>query len=167
MPELAIRPLAPSEVGALGQLARDIWHAHYPGIISRAQIDFMLKQRYSPAAILAALQQQHWAAAWLGSEMAGFVNSFADAAPATWKLDKLYVHPARQRQGIGRALLDSAIAQARDAGAGRLILRVNRHNRIALAAYANYGFKVYGEHMLDIGDGFVMDDLLLELALCS
>lgn len=166
MTEPVIRPLAESEVEALGRLAHEIWHAHYPAIISREQINFMLNERYSPAAIRAGMAGQCWRAAWLDGAMAGFAHGHAEEA-GSWKLDKLYVHPLHQRQGIGRALVQAVAAEARAAGACRLLLRVNRHNATALAAYARYGFRVYGEHVLDIGNGFVMDDYLLEMDLCS
>lgn len=167
MTELLIRPLAEDEIEALGKLAHEIWHAHYPGIISPEQIDTMLAQRYSPAAIAGSLAGQSWDAAWLKKRMVGFAHSYADAPPATWKLDKLYVHPALQRRGIGHALLRRVKEHARHAAACRLVLRVNRRNAKALAAYAKYGFRVYGEQVLDIGNGFVMDDFLLEMDLCS
>jgi ribosomal protein S18 acetylase RimI-like enzyme len=167
MTEVSIRPLVAADIEALTALAHEIWHASYPGIISRGQIDFMLDQRYSPAAIGASLATQHWDAAWLGDEMVGFAHSFADTAPSTWKLDKLYVHPDQQRKGIGLALLLKVKQHAIDASANLLVLRVNKRNTAALSAYAKYGFSVYGEHVLDIGNGFAMDDYLLELKLCS
>lgn len=167
MGEPAIRPLADKEVEALGALAREIWHAHYPGIISTQQIEFMLGERYSPAAIRASMGGQHWDTARLGRQLVGFAHSFPADEPAAWKLDKLYVHPACQRKGVGRALLNQVKAHAASAGASRLVLRVNKRNEVALAAYAKYGFRVYGDHVLDIGNEFVMDDYLLELSLCS
>ncbi len=33
-------------------LARQVWQHTYPGIISQAQIDFMLEQRYNPPRLL-------------------------------------------------------------------------------------------------------------------
>jgi ribosomal protein S18 acetylase RimI-like enzyme len=166
MSELVVRPLAEGESETLSRLAREIWLAHYPGIISREQIDYMLNERYSPAAIRAGMAGQCWRTAWLDGAMTGFAHGHAEEA-GSWKLDKLYVHPRHQRQGIGRALVQAVAAAARAAGARRLLLRVNRHNTDALAAYARYGFRVYGEHVLDIGNGFVMDDYLLEMDLCS
>lgn len=171
MSRIDIRPLDDADVERLVALAHDIWHAHYPGIISREQINAMLAERYSPDGVRASLHTEHWDVAWLGAphheDMAGFAHSHADAAPVTWKLDKLYVHPRQQRKGIGFALLRCAMQHAARAGASRLILRVNRHNSAALSAYAKYGFRVYGENVLDIGNGFVMDDFLMELPLCS
>ena len=41
-----IRPVTPPDVPAISALAREIWQATYPGIITQDQIDFMLEQRY-------------------------------------------------------------------------------------------------------------------------
>lgn len=166
MTEAAIRPLAEEDIEALCELARVIWHAHYPRIISRAQIDYMLSERYHPAAVRASLAGQCWRTAWVAGELAGFAHACPEGA-GSWKLDKLYVHPGHQRRGLGAALIAAVAEAARADGACRLVLRVNRHNRQALAAYAKYGFRVYGEHVLDIGNGFVMDDYLMEMDLCS
>ena len=43
---IQIRPVTPPEVPAISALAREIWQATYPGIITQEQIDFMLEQRY-------------------------------------------------------------------------------------------------------------------------
>ncbi len=167
MTEIAIRPVLETEVEMLCRLAHEVWHAHYPAIISRAQIDYMLAQRYAPETIRACLDSSSWLAAWHGQTMVGFAHAYADDAPATWKLDKLYVHPDHQRKGIGQTLIERVKQLAFDAGANRLILRVNRHNSIALAAYEKYGFFAYGQDVLDIGNGFMMDDYLLEMKLLS
>lgn len=166
MTEFTIRPLQADEVETLCGLAHEIWHAHYPAIISKAQIDYMLAQRYSPASIRAGLDSSCWLTAWHDQAMAGFAQAFAVDTPFTWKLDKLYVHSDHQLKGMGKALLKGIKQHASDAGATRLILRVNRHNRIALSAYAKYGFSIQGEDVLNIGNGFVMDDYLLEMNLC-
>ena len=165
MTEFAVRPLPTEEIETLCRLADEIWHAHYPAIISKAQIDYMLARRYSPESIRASLETSFWLTAWHGQVMTGFAQAFADDAPSTWKLDKLYVHPDHQRKGVGQALLRRVTQQAHNAGAARLILCVNKRNTIALAAYAKYGFRIYGQDVLDIGNGFVMDDYLLEMDL--
>ena len=167
MTEFTIRLLQADEVDTLCERAHEIWHAHYPAFIGKAQIDYRLVQRYSPESIRASLETSCWLAAWHGQAMAGFAQAFADDTPSTWKLDKLYVHPDHQRKGVGQALLGLVKQKACDSGAIRLILRVNKHNTLALSAYAKYGFSFYGEDVLDIGSGFVMDDYLLEMNLCS
>jgi hypothetical protein len=44
-------------------------------------------------------------------------------------------------------------------------LRVNKHNRVAIAAYERMGFANRGSIVSDIGSGFSMDDYLMELDL--
>jgi diamine N-acetyltransferase len=78
------------------------------------------------------------------------------------KLDKLYVHPERQRRGIGAALLREVEDWARHQQARRLWLQVNRGNAQAIRAYEKYGFRIIESRVFDIGDGFVMDDHLME-----
>src|SRR6185295_16266376 len=50
-----IEPLAADDVEAIAALAAEIWHHHYPAIITPAQIDYMLQQRYAPALVRAEL----------------------------------------------------------------------------------------------------------------
>lgn len=167
MIDVEIRTLDTDDVEEITSLASDIWHAHYPGIISAVQIDFMLAQRYSSQAIRSTMQTSRWDGAFSTGKLIGFTHSFADAAPASWKLDKLYIKPDFQRRAIGLVLLDRVRLHAIEAGASSLRLRVNKRNTTALAAYAKYGFHITGEDVLEIGHGYVMDDYLMELELHS
>ena len=78
----------------------------------------------------------------------------------------LAVDPARRRQGVGRALIDAAEAEARGRGAQRLTLRVLAHNEAARRLYDSAGFVVEGtlrgEFFLD---GAYVDDLFMALDL--
>ena len=95
--------------------------------------------------------------------MAGFAHAVLDGTDC--KLDKLYVHPDHQRQGIGAALLRAVQDWARQRQARRLWLQVNRGNAQAIAAYRKYGFRIVESRVFDIGHGFVMDDHVMELPL--
>jgi ribosomal protein S18 acetylase RimI-like enzyme len=74
----------------------------------------------------------------------------------------LAVDPARRGEGIGRALVDAAVREARDRGARRLTLRVLGPNAAARALYEASGFVVEGvlreEFLLD---GRYVDDVLM------
>jgi ribosomal protein S18 acetylase RimI-like enzyme len=56
----------------------------------------------------------------------------------------LAVHPARQRCGVGRQLVQACIEQARSAGARKLSLRVLGGNAAARRLYESCGFTVEG-----------------------
>ena len=160
---LEIRPVTAAEVEDIARLARLIWQATYPGIITQAQIDYMLEQRYNAAHLLGELQQPGlwWDQAFLDGERVGFASCYFTGAPGEIKLDKVYVHPERQKAGIGRALIERVIAHGRDSGCDTLILAVNKQNVRAIEAYQKSGFAIREPVHVDIGGGFVMDDFIM------
>jgi RimJ/RimL family protein N-acetyltransferase len=62
-------------------------------------------------------------------------------------------------------LIEAASEHALANSLNRVILRVNKHNRIAVAAYERIGFTNRGSIVSDIGSGFSMDDYLMQLDL--
>jgi len=160
MTEATIAPLTPDGVDAVAALAHVVWQATYPALISQAQIDTMLADRYAADRIRVQLDDpaHHWLTARLDHELAGFAHGYLDNDHC--KLDKLYVAPARQRHGIGRALFEALRARV---GTGVIRLQVNRGNSAAIAAYEHWGFRIREARVFDIGGGFVMDDYVMEL----
>ncbi|MEW6314175.1 MAG: GNAT family N-acetyltransferase [Pseudomonadota bacterium] len=161
MIEAVIVPARPDDAETIAALARVIWHLHYPAIISRAQIDYMLTQRYAPELLRRQIGSigHHWDRLLLDGVLIGFAHCFVNGSEM--KLDKLYIHPGHQRKGYGGKLIAHAVMAAQDAGCARLLLAVNKHNENAIAAYRKHGFEVVEEVVRDIGDGFVMDDYIM------
>jgi ribosomal protein S18 acetylase RimI-like enzyme len=167
-PELAcgaarIEPVAAEDVERLAGLAREIWYAHYSAIISAAQIEYMLGQRYHSDVVLAELRSDGmwWDKLIVAGGMAGFASYFLSGVPGEMKLDKLYVHPRLQRRGYGGMMMARAWEVACSSGCSRLVLAVNKNNRSAIAAYLKHGFRIANAVMKDIGGGFVMDDYIM------
>ena len=162
--EVRIEPLTPADVEPLYVLAREIWYAHYPAIVSTAQIEYMLEQRYNTGVVDAELRRDDlwWDKLMVGEMMAGFASYFLTGAPGEMKLDKLYVHPRHQRHGYGGRMIAHACEVARTRGCNRLTLAVNKNNRSAVNAYLKHGFLIADAVVKDIGRGFVMDDYLME-----
>src|SRR5690242_11377516 len=73
--DVSIVPLRAADVPLLAALARDIWRAHYPGIISVAQIEYMLAERYDEAVIRAELEAENvwWDVLKRDGRMAAYV----------------------------------------------------------------------------------------------
>ena len=65
-------------------------------------------------------------------------------ASAIAHLYQMWVVPARRRQGVGRALLDAAVAWARAAGAQAVALDVTCDNADAVGLYESVGFMPTG-----------------------
>jgi len=161
---LDIRPLTEQDVPSLIALAREIWLAHYPAIISIGQIEYMLDQRYRVPIITRQLRDpgHWWHVLWEDGRMLGFSACERSDQPGQMKLDKLYVQPARHGQGLGSRLLAHAEALAREQGCHTLYLQVNKHNDKAIRSYQRNGFSVRAAVAFDIGQGYVMDDYVME-----
>jgi GNAT superfamily N-acetyltransferase len=159
----SVKQVARADAPAISALAREIWYAHYSAIISKAQMDYMLAQRYDPEIIRAELARGDvwWDKLLVDGRMTGFASYFLTDNAGEMKLDKLYVHHDHQRQGCGGMLLDRVLGIARAYGCTTLMLAVNKHNATAIAAYRKYGFRVAESVVKDIGGGFVMDDYIM------
>lgn len=158
-----IRLLSESEVPDLIALAQKIWLTHYPGIISDAQIEYMLAQRYHEAQIRAEISggDLWWDVLWTENKMSAFASYFMSETPGEMKLDKLYVHPCMQRRGYAGMLIARVLEIMRERKMHCLTLAVNKRNTTAIAAYRRYGFRIADTVVKDIGNGFVMDDYIM------
>jgi len=158
-----IRRGAPDDVPLVQRLAHAIWHAHYPSMLSAAQIDYMLARGYCDAALMpfATDPARGLALAEQGQRAVGFAAWYPPGDAATMKLDKLYVLPAWHRRGVGRALIEHVAGAARAAGCRTLVLNVNRNNAGAVQAYERCGFAIREAADFPIGDGFVMEDYVM------
>jgi diamine N-acetyltransferase len=154
---MEILPATTEHVHEIARLAGIVWRAHYPGIISPEQIEYMLAKMYD----LEQLRREMatgvtYLRAIEAEELLGFA-AFGPIANEV-KLHKLYVHPQHQRRGIGTEL----IRHVERASAGRtLVLTVNKRNQHAIAAYKKHGFVIHDSIVVEIGSGFVMDDYVM------
>lgn len=162
-----IRVIGPDELPTLIALARRIWNAHYPGIITQAQIDYMLAVWYEPGAMRREMTGRGVTYALIesGGQPVGYIGFEPQPQSTVLFLSKLYLLPEQHGRGIGRFALDWVQNQARARGCTVLRLRVNKNNAPAIRAYRRAGFHFIEDICSDIGNGFVMDDHLLELPL--
>jgi ribosomal protein S18 acetylase RimI-like enzyme len=162
-----ISPVTTVDVDAIAALARVVWQDAYPGIITQAQIDFMLEQRYNARRLREELTRPEiwWDKATVAGELAAFASTLPTAVPGEFKVDKIYVDPARQRLGLGGRLLAHVAERALAQGGETLILAVNKRNERAIAAYRKHGFSVREAVCVDIGNDFVMDDFIMQRSL--
>ncbi len=158
---LVIRTADQDDITTIGYLAHEVWPVTYKEILGPEQLAYMLQLFYSPQALeqqILKLKHQ-FIIAEIDLEEVGFA-SFSKVSPAIWKLHKLYVLPGLQGKGIGRALVDMVEEEVRTNNGAHLILNVNKNNK-ALHFYESLGFVIEKNELIDIGNGFVMDDYVL------
>jgi len=166
-PAIRIRPAHDDDIVAVQQLADAIWRAHYPGIVTTAQIDYMLARGYAADVLQGFVGQpdRGLELAFAGDTLAAFAAWYMLDASREAKLEKLYVAQSLQRQGIGGRLMEHVADKARAAAATTLILNVNKRNAKAVRAYEKHGFAIRESVVVDIGEGFVMDDFVMARSL--
>jgi ribosomal protein S18 acetylase RimI-like enzyme len=166
--EIVIAPATEDvHLSDIQKLAYAIWREHYPGIISSEQIEYMLREGYSLQALQRDLAQDgiRYDRALVGGALVGFSAYGPHSGTDAIMIHKLYVETTQRSRGCARKLVESASEHALTNSFERIILRVNKHNRIAIAAYERMGFANRGSIVSDIGGGFIMDDYLMELDL--
>lgn len=80
-----------------------------------------------------------------GPQSAGFVQLYPIFSSVSmvrvWLLNDLFVHPKCRRLGVGRALMERAIAYGRETGSARVELATAADNHEAQALYEDLGFE--------------------------
>ncbi len=162
---LKILPLTVNDAPAISSLAREIWLKQYQNISSREQIDYMLAQRYCPILIKTQVIRRDvwWMKLILDETIIGFSCCVRTEQPGELKIDKLYIHHDHHRKGYGAALVARAIETMHENNCQSLVLTVNKQNYTAISAYQKYGFEIIGDSVVDIGNGFFMDDYLMSM----
>ena len=161
-PEVTIRPACPADIPTLRSLAERIWRAHYPGIISHAQIDYMLAWMYSPTTIAREMAEGvNWELLHVEGQPVGYLAYVRDSTETTVELNKLYLLPEWHGHGLGHLMLNHVRARSVAWGAHCIHLNVNKANTIAIRAYERAGFRVLKSVRNEIGAGYVMDDYVM------
>ena len=160
---VVILPAGEEHLPALAELASVIWRQHYPGIISHAQIDYMLGKMYSLETLRNEMRVKgiEFVRLLVDGRFVGFGSFGPTTEPGVIKLHKCYLLPQMHGRGYGSQLLQHCESAARKLGGRKLILAVNKHNSKAVAAYQRNGFSIAESVITDFGEGFVMDDYIM------
>lgn len=155
-------------IPAIKILAHTTWAIAYKEILSQHQMDYMLELMYSEAALNQQMIQGHQQFILASNEKqpAGFASYSPKntATPYIFHLHKIYIHPNQQGNGVGKLLLNYVLQDIKCTGATNLQLNVNRNNP-ALNFYLKFGFTIIREEDIDIGNGYFMNDYVMDFEL--
>ncbi len=156
-----IQSATEKDIPLIRDLTFKVWPQTYAPILSRQQIDYMLEMMYSEY----SLQQQmlegsQFIIVYDEKEPVGFA-AYQETIAGTWKLHKIYVLGNQQGKGTGRFVIDHISNEIGRKGATALQLQVNRNNK-ARQFYEKIGFTVIDQVDFDIGNGYFMNDFIME-----
>ena len=155
-----------SELRETAELAEKIWHECFVGIISEAQIDYMVEKFQSYEAMKNQLDQQDYCyfAVREDDDLCGYIGVKPEKDDRFF-LSKLYLRSDKRGRGIASLMMERVFAEARACGKKSVYLTVNKHNDHAVAVYKKIGYEIIDEVVTDIGCGFVMDDYIFRYKL--
>ena len=145
-------------------IAYRTWPETFGSILTPDQIMYMLEQMYSIDSLEDQIQNKghQFILAKTGLDYLGFSSIEPNyAAQSQTKIHKIYILPEAQGKGIGKALFAEITKKALQAGNKKLLLNVNRNNK-ATHFYQNMGFSIVNTEDIDIGNGYFMNDYVME-----
>lgn len=153
------------EIRALALLAKQIWHEYFITLISKEQIEYMVTKFQSYEALYKAINEEHYTyfLAYEEQTLIGFCGVKPDKSRLF--LSKLYIQKDNRGKGYASLLLKKAIDYGNALHLNAIYLSCNKHNHHSLAIYKQKGFLQIDAVQTDIGQGFIMDDYILQLDL--
>ena len=145
-------------------IAYKTWPVTYREILSKAQLDYMLEKFYSDATLLNDLTSKGHRFILVNENdvCLGFASyEHQYLGKNITRLHKIYLLPETQGRGMGKLVLDTIMALAKENQSEAISLNVNRFNK-AYTFYLKMGFEVVAEENLEIGNGYLMEDYKME-----
>lgn len=151
-----------NQIKQLSILASEIWHEYWPCLLTSEQINYMVNMFQSYNAIKSAIENKGYIYKIIryNGENAGYFG----VRPEDNKLflSKLYIKKEFRHKGLGEKTFEYILNIARDLNKKSVYLTVNKYNKNTISAYLKWGFKNIDSVVTDIGNGFVMDDYIME-----
>ena len=159
-----VKKACAESIPVIQELARVTWAISYASMIEPDQVDYMLDLFYSTHSLEKQMQNGHL---FIIASEDDIPLGFASYSPKTdiiggvYRLHKLYIDPRLQGKGVGKTLLDHVLKTIQVSCATILELNVNRANK-AIGFYQRLGFLIIREEDIDIGNGYFMNDFVMQ-----
>ncbi len=167
IPVIEYRAATPADGPALDAMAVAVWKETFAHGSSAEDAAAYLAEAYGPSGKLIAdltSGAARFRLALEGERIVGYVKInppwLPDAEPGAIQLSQIYVTYDQHGSGVGRALLDWAIATARDESATALLLTVWEENHRAFAFYKKHGFDHIGDYAFAVGKQIDTDHIM-------
>ncbi|WP_066805263.1 GNAT family N-acetyltransferase [Sphingomonas asaccharolytica] len=161
------RDATPADGNALDAMAQAIWIETFAHGVSVEDAATYLAEAYgSNGKLLADLSSgaARFHLALADGRVVGYAKInppwLPDAEPGALQLSQIYVSSDQHGAGVGKALLNWAIATARAQGATALLLTVWEENHRAAAFYRKHGFEHVGDYAFAVGTQIDTDHIM-------
>ena len=153
-----------SDIKTIQDIVYKTWPITYGEILSEEQLQYMLDLFYSDEALMDQFEknEQLFYLIIEGESTLGFIGIEHNYQNKNCtKIHKIYLLPETQGKGIGKITIETIGKLALENNSTSLLLNVNRFNK-ALHFYEKVGFKIINEINIEIGNGYLMEDFVME-----
>jgi diamine N-acetyltransferase len=154
-----------NDIKQIQNIVHITWPITYGAILSKEQLDYMLDLFYSDEALTLQYNKKEQLFYMIYEDQTnniGFIGiEHHYNGEAVTKIHKIYLLPETQGKGIGKKVIDEIGILALNNNSKKLLLNVNRFNT-ALGFYKKIGFEVKEEVDIEIGNGYLMEDYVME-----
>ena len=130
----------------LAKLANEIWHEYWPAIIGDAQTDYMVEKFQSLEAI----------------KIVGYTGGCEESETSRYFISKIYLLAEERGKHYASQIIGFYTDLCRSRDLHSMYLTVNKQNDLGIRAYYGKGFVTIESVKNDIGNGFAMDDYVME-----
>lgn len=160
---ILIKAAGTADIPMIRQLTYAVWPQTYADILTPEQTAYMLNMMYSESSLQHQINTQHhrFIIACDDDEPVGFASWSSTPDKKIYRLHKIYVMQNQQGKGTGKKLIEHIAEAIRPIGATILELNVNRFNK-AKEFYIRQGFTVARQENIAIGNGYFMNDYVMQ-----
>jgi N-acetylglutamate synthase-like GNAT family acetyltransferase len=153
-----------TDIPTIQQIAEETWRPTYGHILTEEQTLYMLDMMYAEEVLRKQIEGNVDFFMVEESEVAVGYFAIEQMEEKHAKLHKIYLSSKKKSAGIGSAIIQFLKNWGLERGIQTIELNVNKYNS-AVTFYEKMGFERLREMVLDIGQGYVMDDYVMQLRL--
>ncbi len=155
------KALSKDDSALIEKLAKTIWEEYYIKILTKEQIDYMTDKFQSESAVFNQITNEGYEYYILYDNCPlGYISIKKENGRLF--LSKFYILKEKRNKGYGRYVFEFLIEYCLTHNLKSIYLTVNKENESSIGIYKHFGFKVIKEQKADIGNGFFMDDFIME-----
>lgn len=141
------------------KIASSVWNEYYSSILSKGQIDYMLDKFQSAESIKEQIEFGGYQYFILPGNV-GYFSIRQDLDSLF--LSKFYILKEYRGKGFASAGFDFLDKIALENSLTNIWLTVNKENDNSISIYKHRGYEIVREQVADIGNGYFMDDYIMQ-----
>lgn len=149
----------------LEKFAAEIWLDYWPDLIGENQTRYMINMFHSFDAMKRDIDDhayEYWFVEDADGNTVGYTGGHVEPKTNRFFISKIYLLKEERGKHYASQILNfyENLCEERDLEA--MYLTVNKHNELGTRAYLGRGFEIIDQVETDIGEGYIMDDFIME-----